>query len=109
MVLGGGRVFVCTQKAQLNLGDGLILELCLELHVHNIEVHVVVCQLMAQVERCKVADVELVGVERSRRVERIAVGVDVEVSAHLTRKLVGFLIGSARCLLLAVACIANHI
>ena len=58
------------QRSQFQSVDGLVLQFCLELHVGHVHVHVVVLQLMVNVERGEVSCIVLLRVERSRRVKR---------------------------------------
>ena len=77
----GARVFVGGQCPQFNLTDGLILQFTLNLHIEDIQIDVVVGQLIVDVEWSKVANIVGIGVQRTRCVQGVAVGVDVKVAA----------------------------
>ena len=109
VLVRGCRELIGGDGTQFDGAHGLILQLGLELHVHHVEVHVVVGQLMVNVERRIVADVEFVGIQRTRRVDGIRIGVDVEVALHGTIDGVGSLTRSTRSLLLTIGRIANQV
>ena len=63
--LRGGRELIGSDGREFHGSDGLVLQFGLELGVHNVEVHIVVFQLVEDVERSIVTGIELVGVKRS--------------------------------------------
>ena len=89
MIHRRGRELVSTQNADFHLRDGLVLQLGLILQVNNVVVHVVVVELVLDVERSVVANIVLVRIERTRRVQRVRIRVDIEVTRHSTRHGVG--------------------
>ena len=97
------------QGGELHLRDGLVVDARLDAEVVDIEVHVVVVQLVEDVERRIVAGVEHVGVECTRRVQRVGVGVDVERPAHGSRCRVDGPGQRARCALLAVRGVGDEV
>ena len=109
MIHRRGRELVSTQHADFHLGDGLVLQLGLILQVNDVVVHVVIVKLVLDVERSVVANVVLVRIERTRRVQRVRIRVDIEVTRHSTRHGVGRLVAGTRSLLLTVAGISNHV
>ena len=109
LLLRGGGVLVGSDGAQLNGAHGLVLQLGLELGVEHVELHVVVGQLVVDVEGSIVAHVELVGVERTRAVDGVGVGVDVEVASHGAAHHVDALVRRTGSLLLAVGRVADEV
>ena len=99
---------VATECSHFKTIDRLPRNLTLELDVHHIDVDVVVVKLLEDIEGRIVARIGSVGVERTRSVERVAEGVDIEVTAHLTAHHIHTLVERTGCLLLTVAGIGTH-
>ena len=109
LLLRGGGVLVGSDGAQLDGAHGLVLQLGLELGVEHVELHVVVGQFVVDVEGSIVAHVELVGIERTRAVDGIRIGVDIEVTSHGASDRVDTLVRRAGSLLLAVGRVADEV
>ena len=74
------RVLVGTEQSKSQPLDGLPLQLELELDILHTEVDIVVVELVLDIEGSVVTGVELIGVERAARIERVGEGVDVEAT-----------------------------
>ena len=109
VLIGGGRVLHSTQYRHLHLADRLVGELALGTEVDHAQVHEVALQLVQDVEGGIVARVERIGIKTARGVECIRVGVDIEVTLHLTAHGIHTLAQRTRSPLLAIRGIADHV
>ena len=108
MLLRGVHRTISSHGVELKSHNRLPRHLSLILHVRDTQVDIVVVQLIKDVERGIVTCVDLIGVERTRSVHRIAVGVDIEGTVHRTRHHVGRLVQCSRCLLLTPAIVGEQ-
>ena len=76
----GSGVLDRAEGGQLQLLEQLPFQLALETEVRHIQVHVVVLELVDDVERSVVAGVELVRIQGAGRIQRVGIRVDVEVA-----------------------------
>ena len=109
MLGGRSHTLQGTQQIQLQSLNGLVGKLSLHLELIGIQVDVVLFQLVEDVERVVIAGVVLIGVEHTRGVQCIAVGVDVEGTAYLTTDEVHLTRQRARSLLLTGRGITQHL
>ena len=109
VLLYRGLVFYRTQGAQVEALDRRPFQLGLEFGLDDRKVDVVVGQFVQDVEACVVPRVEFVGIERARRVERVGVGVDVELALHLARHVVCGRRQGSRCLLFTIGTVGNQV
>ena len=82
VLLRRGRVLEGAQGRKFEPADGLVFQFELEFGVQYTEVNVVVFQLIEDVERRIVGHIVGLGVEHTRGVHRIRIGVDVEIAFH---------------------------
>ena len=99
---------VASEHIDLQASDGLPSQFALELDVHHIDVDEVVVQFLEDIECSVVARIGSIGVERTRSVEGVAEGVDVEVTADGTADDIDILVERAGRLLLTIAGIRTH-
>ena len=72
------------RSSQFHLRNRLIVNTSLYTEVMNIEVHVVILQLVEDIERSIVCRIVLSWVEDTRGIRSVGVGVDIEVALDLT-------------------------
>ena len=89
--------------------DGLVGELRLIFNIGHVQVHIVIGQLVLDVERCVVARIICIWIKRARSVDSVRVRVDVEVTADGARDGIDTLIGRSWCFLLTVRSVGDHI
>ena len=106
---GGGHTLHSTEQVQFQSLNGLVGEDALHLELVGVQVDVVLFQLVENVERVVVAGVVFIGVEHTRGVQCIAIGVDVEGAAYLTTDEVHLTRQRARCLLLTGRGVGVHL
>ena len=84
MLLRGHGILKGPQNTQFQPFQGFVFQLKLKLRVKHIQVHVVVLQLVQDVERRIVGYIIRTRVKRARCVQRIRVRVNVEIAFHLS-------------------------
>ena len=109
MGLRRGRILVGTQYGKFYLRDGLVLQFALETQIQHIQLHVVVVQFVQDVEGGVVAHIELIGIQRTGRVQGIRVRVDVEIASHFAGHHVHALAQRAGRFLFAVRTVGNQV
>ena len=107
--LRGPRITHRSQSRGFETLESLPFQLALELHVSHVQVDVVVFHLGQDVERSIIAHIEFIGIEHARSVQRIRIGIDVEVAFHLAGHVVGRGAESPGSFLLAVRPVGDHI
>ena len=110
VVLGArSLIFDCPKGRNFDFRSNLPFEFSLEFHVAHIQVHIVLGQLVLDVERSVIARIEFIRVERARRTQCIGVGVDVELALHLARHVVSGRRQGSRCLLFTIGTVGNQV
>ena len=100
--LNRALIAVSSQSIQFQSLDRLPVQFSLEFQVRDADIHIVVFQLVEDVEIRPVALISLVRVERTGSIQRITVGVDVKAALHLAAHRVGLLTQCSRSFLLTV-------
>ena len=96
-------VTICSQQVNLQALNRTDIKFTLELQVGHGYIYIVLLQLVKDIKRTVISLVVRIGVKRTRCVQRVAVGVDVERAIHLHVHHVGVLAQRTRSALLAVA------
>ena len=109
VLTGSCKIVDRSQCAQLKGAEGLPSQVSLELQADFVQIDIEIVELVLDIERSVVAGVVLVGIKRARRVEGIAEGVDIEITAQLTIDLVDRTAQRARFALLAVVTTADEV
>ena len=109
VLLRRGGCLIGRQGAQIQVVDRFVLQLALHAKIMDIEVDVVVLQLMQNVEFRIVAGIELIGVQRTGRIQRIGVRVDVEVTLDFAGHDVHLAVDGTRRTLLTVGSVADQV
>ena len=107
--LGGRCVLYTAEERELDFLDGLVGEDTGQTEVVHAKLHVVVLQLVHDVEGRIVAGVEFSRVKCARGVHRIGVGVDVEVALDFAGHHVSFASECAWSFLFAERCVADEV
>ena len=82
MLSFGNLVTDGSEGGKLQTLARLGLEFRLKLGVHHRNVHIVVFQLVLDVERCVVPGVEFVRVQGAGSAQSVGIGVDVKIPLH---------------------------
>ena len=102
-------IFDCPKGRNFDFRSDLPFEFSLEFHVAHVQVHIVLGQLVLDVERSVIACVEFIRVERARRTQCIGVGVDVEIAFDGSEHRVYLRRERSRCTLFAVRSVADEV
>ena len=108
VLLNGTLITISAQSIQFEACNRFPIQFSLEFQVGHTYIYIVVFQFMENVEVRPVARIEFMRIERARRVQSVAVRINVKPALHLAAHRVGLLAQRARSFLLAIRIGSQH-